>query len=78
MFFAVFLGASVRFGLRPLATWVAMTAALGLTMVLTTVWAVNGLPALPAISLGFLLANADLLWRRLVRPHPSLETSPGG
>jgi hypothetical protein len=79
MFFAVFLGASVRWGLRPLATWAAMTAGLGITMVLTTVWAVNGLPALPGISLGFLLANADLLWRRFVRPpHPSLEASPGG
>jgi hypothetical protein len=78
MFFAVFLAASVRFGLRPLATWAAMTAALGLTMVLTTVWATDGLPALPGISLGFLLANADLIWRRLVgRGQASLEAAGG-
>jgi hypothetical protein len=78
MFFAVFLAASVRFGLRPLATWTAMTAALGLTMVLTTVWATDGLPALPVISLGFLLANADLIWRRLVgRGQASLEAAGG-
>jgi hypothetical protein len=79
MFFALFLAASARFGLRPLATWVAMTAALGLTIALTSVWAVNGLPALPAIALGFLLPNADLIWRRLVRrgAQPSLQ-APGG
>jgi len=78
MFFAVFLAASVRFGLRPLATWAAMTAGLGVTMILTTVWATSGLPALPAISLGFLLANADLIWRRLVRGgHASLEAAGG-
>lgn len=79
MFFAVFLAASARFGLRPLATWAAMIAALGLTIALTSVWATSGLPALPGISLGFLLANADLIWRRLVkgRRQPSLE-APGG
>jgi len=78
MFFAVFLAASARFGLRPLATWSAMTAALGVTMILTTVWVTGGLPALPGISLGFLLANADLIWRRLVRRgHTSLEPAGG-
>jgi hypothetical protein len=78
MFFAVFLAASVRFGLRPLATWAAMTVALGLTMILTTVWATNGLPALPGISLGFLLANADLIWRRLVRRGQAPLEAAGG
>ena len=34
----------------------------------TTWWNVNGLPALPGISLGFLLPNADLLRQRLRRP----------
>jgi hypothetical protein len=68
LFFAVFLGASVRFGLRPLWTFVGMLVALGLTMILATWWDVNGLPALPGISLGFLLANADLLFARLRRP----------
>jgi hypothetical protein len=67
MFFAVFLAASVRFGLRPGLTWLGMTVSLGLTIVITTIWATNGLPALPGIALGFLLPNADLLWRRLAR-----------
>jgi hypothetical protein len=65
LFFAVFLGASVRFGLRPGWTWLGMMVGLGLTMILATWWDVSGLPALPGISLGFLVANADLLWRRL-------------
>ena len=65
LFFAVFLGASVRFGLRPAWTFVGMLAGLGLTMILATWWNVNGLPALPGISLGFLLPNADLLRARL-------------
>jgi hypothetical protein len=68
LFFAVFLGASVRFGLRPVWTFIGMLVGLGLTMILATWWDVNGLPALPAISLGFLLPNADLLFARLRRP----------
>lgn len=79
MFFAVFLAASARFGLRPLASWAAMTAALGLTIVLTSIWAVSGLPALPGIALGFLLPNADLIWRKLSRGgrQAPLEASGG-
>jgi hypothetical protein len=65
LFFAVFLGASVRFGLRPWWTFAGLLVGLGLTMILATWWTVSGLPALPGISLGFLLPNADLLWRRL-------------
>ena len=34
----------------------------GLTIVLATATDVGGLPALPFLSFGFLLANADLLW----------------
>ncbi len=67
LFFAVFLGAAERFGLRVAATWVAMTALLGVTLVLTATTDVAGLPALPAICIGFLAANADLLWRALRR-----------
>jgi hypothetical protein len=67
LFYAVFLAASVRFRLRPAWTWFGLTLGLGLTMIVAT-WAdVSGLPALPALSLGFLLPNADLLWRRLRR-----------
>jgi hypothetical protein len=65
LFFALFLGAAVRFGLRPGLTWVLMTLSFGATLALA-VWAdLDGLPALPLLSLGFLVANGDLLWKRL-------------
>jgi hypothetical protein len=63
VFFALFLAAAQRFGLRVVWTWVGMTGLLAATLVLVWVWDVNGLPALPAVCLGFLLPNADLLWR---------------
>ena len=68
LFFALFLAATVRWGLRPGWTWLAMTAMYGLTLVLANATNANGLPALPFLSAGFLLANGDLLWRRL-RPQ---------
>jgi hypothetical protein len=67
LFFALFLAAAARFGLRVYATWVALVAGLGLTIAATVWWGVDGLPALPALALGFLAPNADLLWRRLRR-----------
>lgn len=63
LFFALFLAAADRFGLRVGATWLAMTALLGGTLILTATTDVAGLPALPAICVGFLLPNADRLWR---------------
>jgi len=74
LFFAVFLGATVRFRLRPFLTWLLMVAGLGVTIVLTTYWAAGGLPALPALSIGFLVANGDLIWRRVGRPVMSKTT----
>jgi hypothetical protein len=68
LFFALFLGAADRWGLRVAWTWIAMTALLGGTLILTATTDVDGLPALPAICVGFLLPNADLLWRQLRRP----------
>jgi len=65
LFFALFLGATVRWQLRPAWTWLAMTGMYSLTLVLVNALNVNGLPALPFLSVGFLLANGDLLWRRL-------------
>jgi len=67
LFFALYLAAAVRFGLRPGWTWLAMVGALGATIAIT-VWAdVAGLPALPALSVGFLVPNADLIWAQLRR-----------
>jgi hypothetical protein len=64
VFFALFLAAAGRFRLRVGWTWLSITGLLGLTLV--AVWAIDdlaGLPALPAVCLGFLLPNADLLLR---------------
>ena len=68
LFFALFLAATMRWRLRPFWTWLAMTGMYSLTLVLANATDVNGLPALPFLSAGFLLANGDLLWRRL-RPR---------
>jgi hypothetical protein len=65
LFFALFLAAAVRFRLRPGWTWLVMVGALGATVAIT-VWAdVAGLPALPALSFGFLAPNADRIWAQL-------------
>ena len=67
LFFSLFLGAAARFGLRRRATWLALVASLGATTLLAVYadpFKTSGLPALPGISLAFLLVNADLLWRR--------------
>ena len=74
LFFSLFLAAADRFHLRVAATWVGMTACLGATLALVWYWdEVAGLPALPAVCLGFLLPNADLLWRdvRRARARPT-------
>jgi hypothetical protein len=68
LFFALFLAAADRFRMRVTATWIGMTACLGGTLALVWWWDdVAGLPALPAVCLGFLLPNADLLWRDVRR-----------
>jgi hypothetical protein len=61
VFFALFLAAAQRFGLRVAATWICMTAFLSLTLVLVWAFDSSGLPALPAVCFGFVLPNADLL-----------------
>jgi hypothetical protein len=63
LFFALFLAAADRFELRVRWTWLTMVGLLGMTLLLTTTFDINGLPALPAIAIGFLLPNADLLWK---------------
>jgi hypothetical protein len=67
LFFALFLGATARFELRVRLTWVCLVAALGGTIAITVWLDLSGLPALPGIALGFLVPNADLLWRAVRR-----------
>ena len=68
LFFALFLAAADRFRLRVTATWIGMTTLLAGTLALVWWWDdVAGLPALPAVCIGFLLPNADLLWRDVRR-----------
>ena len=78
LFFALFLAAGADSSLRVAATWIGMTGGLALTLVATYAFELNGLPGLPAIALGFLVPNADLLWRSLrARASPEAR-GPGG
>jgi hypothetical protein len=76
LFFALFLGAAARFGLRRRATWLAMTGLLSFTLLLIALTDIDGLPALPAVALGFLLANADLLWKQRPRLNRRKVVAP--
>jgi hypothetical protein len=67
LFFSLFLAAASRFRLRVLPTWLALVASFGGTIALAVAWNKSGLPALPLLSLGFLVVNADLLYTRLRR-----------
>jgi hypothetical protein len=76
LFFSLFLAAAARFGLRVFPTWVCLVASFGATIAIAVAWNKPGLPALPLLSLAFLLANADLLWTRLHRHRTSAGSSP--
>jgi hypothetical protein len=65
LFYALFLAAAVRWRLRVRLTWLCMTLSFGATMALAIWGDVDGLPALPLLSLGFLAPNVDLLWRQV-------------
>ena len=69
LFYGLFLAAALRWRLRTWWTWAAMTGMYSLTVVIANAAGVEGLPALPFLSFGFLAANGDLLWRRLRRPR---------
>jgi hypothetical protein len=72
LFFALFLAAAVRFGLRPFWTALGMTLSFGATLALAVEFDVAGLPALPGLCIEFLAVNADLIWARLrVRAQPA-------
>jgi hypothetical protein len=77
LFFALFLAAAARWHLRIVGTWLAMTGMYSLTVVIATNTHFHGLAGLPFLSFGFLLANADLFWRRLRRPSADSSGSPG-
>lgn len=70
LFFSLFLAAAARFGLRVPWTWLAGVLSFGVTMTLAIGFDVNGLPALPLLSLAFMLPNADLLWREARKSLP--------
>ena len=63
IFLALFLATAARYELRVAATFLCSAALLALTLVLAVALDLGGLPALPAVALGFLAPNADLLWR---------------
>jgi Na+/H+-dicarboxylate symporter len=73
LFFALFLAAAARWNLRVGWTWLALTLSLGATMLLAVEWGVSGLPALPGLAFGFLIPNADLLWKEFQRWRRSLK-----
>jgi hypothetical protein len=65
LFYALFLAAAARWNLRVGWTWIATTAMYALTVIVANIAHVGGLPALPFLSVGFFLANGDLIWQRL-------------
>jgi hypothetical protein len=67
LFFALFLAATARYRLRRDLTWLLMTLSFGGTLAIAVWRELGGLPALPLLSLAFLGANGDLIWRQLKR-----------
>jgi hypothetical protein len=70
LFFALFLGACARFGLRRHWTWLAMTLSFGATLALAVYFEEAGVAALPLLSAAFVLVNADR-HRRSIRQRRS-------
>ena len=70
LFFALFLAAADRFALRVRWTWISMVGLLSLTLISTDVFDLAGLPALPAIALGFLAPERRPALEGLARARP--------
>ena len=77
LFFALFLAASARWALRPRLTWILLTLSFGATLAFAVWGQLGGLPALPLLALGFLLANGDLIWTRLRRERAERSAEIG-
>jgi hypothetical protein len=78
IFFSLFLATALLYRLRPGWTWLAMTGLLAVTLVIVWEWDVAGLPALPAVCLGFLVANGDRLWRDFQAARAARREAPTG
>lgn len=79
IFFSLFIGCTLTFRLRRLLSALAMTGSFVGTMIVGVAFD-RGVPALPLLSIFFLLANADLLYRRYLK-EPDDEgggAGPGG
>lgn len=63
IFFALYLGAARRFGLR--AGWTAVAMTLSFALSIAAGFWLTAVPALPLLSAAVLLVNADLLWARM-------------
>ena len=64
LFFALFLATVARFRLRVFWTWLALALSFGATLAIAVAADIDGLPALPGLSIAFLAVNGDLLWRQ--------------
>lgn len=77
IFFALFLGCTLIFRLRRLLSALAMTTSFVATMVVGVSLDL-GVPALPLLSVFFVLANADLLYLRFLEEPGNRDEAPGG
>jgi len=64
LFFALFTASALRFRLRVGLTWILCAASYGIAIAVVQTTNASGAPALPFLSVAFLVANADVLWRR--------------
>jgi len=76
IFFSLFIGCTLTFRLRRLLSAMAMTASFVGTMAVG-VTLDQGVPALPLLSIFFLLANADLLYRRFLKEPDEQSAGQG-
>lgn len=77
IFFSLFIGCALTFRLRRSLTALAMTASFVGTMAVG-VSLNRGVPALPLLSIFFLLANADRLYRRYLKEPDEDAAGPDG